>query len=290
MTQADFSDINPRPIDRSTKPLVLRYAVMLCTRGGLGRFFLLGALVTSGFLQCRDSDSSGRDDAAIPARLPNTAQSLNIAPSDSAAIYLHSGRQLMKQQDHSAALEQLTHAVRLNPNSADAHNLLGLAYSFRLKPATAAEHFEKAIALDPDFSDYHMHLGFVYMQLTDYDGARKAYGRAIELGLHNPKPYFDLGTISEKENNLAAAQLYYEKAIGMLPEWATAYYRLGLVAEKMGDSERSTELYSTAVKYDPALTAAHYRLAQRYLELGRTSLAEIHLERFRDLKAAEQTP
>ena len=282
MTQADFSDMNPRPIDRST--------VMICTRGRLGRFFLLGALVAPGFLQCGDSDSSGRDDAAIPARSPNTEQSPTTALTDSAAIYLDRGRRLMKQQDHASALEQLTHAVRLNPNSADAHNLIGLAYSFRLKPATAVEHFERAIALDPDFSDYHMHLGFVYMQLTDYDGASKAYGRAIELGLHNPKPYFDLGTISEKENDLAAAKLYYEKAIAMLPEWASAYYRLGLVAEKMGDSERSTELYSTAVKYDPALTAAHYRLAQRYLELGRTSLAEIHLERFRDLKAAEQTP
>ena len=53
---------------------------------------------------------------------------------------------------------------------------------------------------------------------------------------------------------------------------------------------RAIELYSTAIKFDPALTAAHYRIARRYLESGRTSLAEIHLERFRDLKAAEQTP
>ena len=57
--------------------------------------------------------------------------------------------------------------------------------------------------------------------------------------------------------------------------------------ERQGDRRRATELYSKALERDPNLTQAHYRIAQLYVEAGRHMLAEIHLKRFRDSKAAE---
>ena len=56
--------------------------------------------------------------------------------------------------------------------------------------------------------------------------------------------------------------------------------------EKKGDMRQAIELYSTALKRNSTLTEAHYRIAQLYLGQGRSVLAEIHLDRFRALKAA----
>ena len=211
------------------------------------------------------------------------------ASVDSAAVYLARGRRLMKAQDHAGALQPLRQAVRLDPNSPVAHNLLGLTYAFRHKPGLAVDHFERAIALEPDHGDYYMHKGFALMQLTDYDGARDAYERAISLGVYNPKPHLDLGAISEKENDLVEARMHYERVLEKRPHFATAHFRLGLIAEKTGDAMVAMERYAKALKYNPDLTGAHYRVAQLYFEAGRTTLAEIHVERFRDLKALENT-
>ena len=208
------------------------------------------------------------------------------AKRDSVAIYLRRGREAMKEMTYLRAVQQFQQAVRLDSNSAIAQDVLGLAYAFRLQPGKAIEHIQKAIDLDPDNGSFHMHLGKAHMLLTDYDGAKAAYGRAIELGLRRAKPYYDLGLISERENRLTDAERYYKKAIEAVPYFSSSYFRLGIVTEKKGDKKRAIELYSTALKKDPTLTEAHYRIAQLYLGQGRSVLAEIHLQRFRALKAA----
>ncbi len=194
----------------------------------------------------------------------------------------------MKEHVYSRAIDQLTQAVRLDPESAQAQSLLGLAYALRLKPGIAIQHIDKAIALDPDNGTYHMHLGKAYMLLTDYDRAKGAYTRAIELGLKRAKPFYDLGVISEREGQLQEARTFYEKAIEMVPEMAApCNLRLGIIAEKRGDPARAIHLLAAALEADPDLTAAHYRIAQLYLKTGSHALADHHLQQFRHLKTAE---
>jgi tetratricopeptide (TPR) repeat protein len=204
---------------------------------------------------------------------------------DSLAIYVRRGRTHMREQAYSQAIEQLSRAVRVNPESHEAQDMLGLAYAFKLEPGKAIEHIGKAIAIEPDDGNYQMHLGKAYMLLTDYAGATAAYERAIELGLAKGKPYYDLGIIAERESRLDAARSYYEKAIEVVPRFApSCNLRLGIIAEKEGDDAKAIELYSKALKGDPSVMTAHYRIAQQYLRGGRQDLAERHLEQFNRLK------
>jgi len=209
------------------------------------------------------------------------------ATLDSAALYLRRGRLYMKERTYTRAIAQLRQSVRLNPESAQAQSMLGLAYALRLKPGKAIEHIEKALALEPENGTYYMHLGKAYMLLTDYTAAKAAYERAIELGLRRGKPYYDLGIISERENKLDDARLFYQKVIELIPEFApSCNLRLG-IAEKQGDGARAIELYGAALAGNGDLTTAHYRIAQLYLETGRDALAQTHLQQFQRLKVAE---
>ena len=243
---------------------------------------LLAGIVLLPCLGTRGVAGSDPPGADAPAVIP--------APADSAALYLARGRRCLKTRDHAQAITELRHAVRLAPGSAEAHDLLGLAYSFRLKTGKAIEQIERAIALDPGNGTYFLHLGKQHMLLMDHDAAEAAYLRAIELGLEREMPFFDLGIISQGRNRLVEAREFYEKSVAALPGFAPGYLRLGMILEREGNEKRALELYAGALERDPALAAAHYRLAQLYLRERREVLAGIHLERFRALKEPREQP
>ena len=212
------------------------------------------------------------------------------APADSAALHLARGRRHLKARDLALAIAELGKATRLAPESAEAHDLLGLAYSFRLQTGKAIEQIERAIALDPGNGSYYLHLGKQHMLLMDHGAAEAAYLRAMELGLKKEKPFYDLGIISEGRNRLAEARVFFEKAVAALPGFAPGYLRLGMILEREGNEKRALEQYAAALERDPGLAAAHYRIALLYLREGREVLAQIHLERFRALKKSQGQP
>ena len=242
----------------------------------LAGIFLLSCLGTQGAAE------------SSPARAAAPVET--VAPADSAALHLARGRRYLKVRDQAQAISELRLAVRLAPESAEAHDLLGLAYSFRLQTGKAIEQIEKAIALDPGNGTYFLHLGKQHMLLMNHDAAEAAYLRAIELGLEQEMPFYDLGVISERRNRPGEAREFFEKAVAALPGFAPGYLRLGMVLERDGDARGALELYAAALERDPGLAAAHYRIAQLYLRAGREVLAGIHLERFRTLKAAQSEP
>jgi tetratricopeptide (TPR) repeat protein len=207
---------------------------------------------------------------------------------DSVAIYVRRGRTYLKAQEYSRAIAPLSQAVRLDSQSAEAQDLLGLVYAFRLEPGKAIEHIDKAIAIKPENGTYYMHLGKAYMLKTDYVGATAAYERAIELGLKKGKPHYDLGIIAEREGRLEDARSRFREAIKVAPRFApSCNLQLGIIAEKLGDEIKAIGLYSRALTGNPNLTTGHYRIALLYLNGGREELAEKHLEHFRRLKAAK---
>ena len=253
---------------------------------------VLIAMVAAGLLHCSSSDVAeglgavGGDDEQ---RVTVDGQRRGASAVDSAAIYTRRGRRHMKEQAYGRAIEELSRALRVNPEAHEALDMLGLAYAFKLEPGKAIEHIEQAIAMAPENGSYQMHLGKAYMLLTDYDGATTAYERAIEMGLKKGKPYYDLGIIAEREGRLDDARSYFEKAIEVAPRFApSCNLRLGIIAEKTGDDKRAIALYTRALKGDAGLTIGHYRIAQQHLRQGREDLAERHLEKFRQLKAAER--
>lgn len=238
-------------------------------------------VIPFGWLRCGPAGEVDEGSSAVTGETQS-------ATLDSAALYLRRGRLYMKERTYTRAIAQLRQSVRINPESAQAQSMLGLAYALRLKPGKAIEHIEKALAIAPQNGTYYMHLGKAYMLLTDYPAAKAAYERAIELGLRRGKPYYDLAIISERENKLDDARQLYQKVIELIPEFApSCNLRLGIIAEKQGDDAGAIELYGAALAGDGDLTTAHYRIAQLYLEIGRDTLAQTHLQQFQRLKAAE---
>ncbi|MBI3286922.1 MAG: tetratricopeptide repeat protein, partial [Chloroflexi bacterium] len=77
--------------------------------------------------------------------------------------------------------EAARRAVELDPQSAEAHDLLGWAQQLLGDPQTAEESLLRALELDPGLASAYYHLGAVYIRRARWDDARWAYMRAIDL-------------------------------------------------------------------------------------------------------------
>ena len=73
------------------------------------------------------------------------------------------------------------HALKMDPNYADAYNNLGAVeyQDHRLKEAI--KRYQQAIAVNPAFATYHSNLGTAYMERKDFDKAATEYARALQI-------------------------------------------------------------------------------------------------------------
>jgi mono/diheme cytochrome c family protein len=79
------------------------------------------------------------------------------------------------------ALKHLQTAVRLQPDSDEAHYALGLLLRNRRQLAAAQKAFEKVVSLNPDHPAAHGNLGFVLAQLGHLDRAEQELRLAAQL-------------------------------------------------------------------------------------------------------------
>jgi Flp pilus assembly protein TadD len=87
------------------------------------------------------------------------------------------------------ALKELRKAIELNPNSATAHNYLGITASQKGRQQEAEKEMLQAIAKDPNYADAHFNLAVILIttQPSSRELAREHYARATALGTQ-PSP------------------------------------------------------------------------------------------------------
>jgi tetratricopeptide (TPR) repeat protein len=66
-------------------------------------------------------------------------------------------------------------ALQIQPDNAQAHNDLGLAYGKSGRHREAVKAFEEAILIKPDYADAHYNLAITYLILKDKDAALLEY-------------------------------------------------------------------------------------------------------------------
>jgi type IV pilus assembly protein PilF len=168
------------------------------------------------------------------------------------------------------ALEELLKAVDLNPDNAEAHNMLGLVFlrkgaeaeelstrnqclkgeELRLEKAEmdghfakAAQQFEKAIALKKDFSEARNNLAVVYIHFGRYDEAVQLEEKALANIIYRD-PYAaqgNLGLAYLEKHDLPRAAKALRQALFEQPKFCVGRYRLAKVYYEMQEWDRAAE-------------------------------------------------
>ncbi len=171
-----------------------------------------------------------------PAATPAAAAEATATPvptpafSGDARALFDQGREAYRENRDNEAVEAFKEAVRLEPDFAEAHYRLGLAYHATAQREeaeksfeAAAEAYEKALKKEPKDSDAHFYLGLVLGRLGKYDDAVKAFKESIK---HAPEEsedkYYELALAHYKVAQYKEAIDACKKALEIKPDFFQA--------------------------------------------------------------------
>jgi len=178
----------------------------------------------------------------------------DLSKSQLADQYIQLGVGYMKDGNYELAMTRLKRATEIDPNSAQAQNMLGLLYETLNRPETAEQHYRKAVALDPELSSARNNYGTFLCK----DGRTKEAEAEFKAALANP--------------------LYQNPEI--------AYANAGLCLRRAGDLDKAEEYLRTALAKNPRMAVALFSMSQISLETGRALSARAYLQRYQEVAPA----
>jgi len=142
-----------------------------------------------------------------------------------ARALLEQGKEFYRSDQDDKAADAFEQAIKLDPNLAEAHFRLGLAYEALGKAQEAEESYKKAIEKykkslenNNDDSEAHYNMGQTYAGLHLYTEAVKEYRQAIHLKDDDADMYYDLGTALSKLAQYDEAAAAFSKSLEIDPE------------------------------------------------------------------------
>lgn len=209
------------------------------------------------------------------------------------------------------AANEFKKAIRLDPNSAHAHDNLATIYAERGQLAEALVEFMDAVRIEPDSPTTHHYLAS-FLAAHGQDLAVAEYRKAIELEYEFPDAHLNLALALADRGELEEAVVELEIALGQAPddemiqhelagclidlerypeaiahlkkvvrlhpEHVEAFVDLGIAYTAQGFFAEAEAVLRRAIAIDAHDFAAHYHLAALYVSWERKEQAFEHLK------------
>lgn len=171
------------------------------------------------------------------------------------------------------ALEHLQQAVRIAPDYAEAHMLLGLLLHSFGEADEAMVSYERLMELAPESAPYGVLMGDLYLSAGLLDEAQAAYEQALDEFPDAGLAHYGIGRVLEQRDPQAAIESL-TTAVEHAPDLIDARLRLGRLLRLSGDADEALEHLLHANRLDSRLPAVRLELALVYEALARTFEAE----------------
>jgi tetratricopeptide (TPR) repeat protein len=102
------------------------------------------------------------------------------------------GRKAVEAKDWPIAVVAFERAVKRDPKSADAYNMLGYAYRWQNRMDESFAAYRKALQLDPNHKGAHEYIGVAYLKVKQPGKAKEHLARLEQICGKNCEEYNDL--------------------------------------------------------------------------------------------------
>jgi len=203
--------------------------------------------------------------------------------------------------------------LRQGGNVAFVHHNLGTVYQQRGDQVRAIAEFREAIRLQPQFAAPHILLGASLLATHRLPEAVRELERAVELAPQEPAAHLELAKAYESSGNPVGVVNQYQILCAIAPRDPECTYQLGqaylklsqwcvgeirrlapqsarmheIIADALlgqGQTTRAIHFFQRAAQADPKLPGIHLALAQVYLQQNRTQEAQREIAQELDLE------
>jgi len=189
---------------------------------------------------------------------------LKASPRDSDALIFR-GQIRMRQNDIPGAIEALQKALGDDPDSAQGHYQLGLAYDLHHEDDRAKPELEKAISLRPDLTDAQRALATLAARNGDIDSLMRYAQQIIAQAPGAADGYLWKGVAEIARRDFSAAQQDAQLALQRDPQNQIALTQLGNVHRFQKQYPEAERNFQQALDKDPANSEALSGLMNTYL-------------------------
>ena len=163
--------------------------------------------------------------------------------------------------------------VRLRPDSADTHLILGNTLRHRGRLDEAVDEYREVIRLLPSDAMVHHSLGIVRHHQGRVNDEIAEFRTAVRLQPDNPEFHTGLAASLSLHVRLADAIAALQETIRLMPDAAEVHFELGGYLEQEGRLDDAIDQYQQTIRIAPDNVDAHYNLAHLLKKRGRIDQA-----------------
>lgn len=163
----------------------------------------------------------------------------------------------------------------------------GNCYSLQKEHESAIKYLEKAIKVDPNFAYAHTLLGHELISAERLDQAMTCFRNAVRLDPRHWNAWCGLGNIYYKNELYVNAELYYKKALKIAPSNPVLMCHLAVIQHACKRSLSAIDTLSKALTIDPDNALCRFHRANIYSAIDKNDEALVELDELKKLVPKE---
>lgn len=184
---------------------------------------------------------------------------------DAAALQVKLGQEYLAKGELETAQEKLRRAIELNPQSVDAHTLLGVLNERIRRPEIAERFYRRAVELKAEDGNVNNNLGAFLCGQGRYDEAQRHFDVAINDPFYKTPAVAsaNAGVCARQAGDAERAEQYFRRALDLDRTNLTALYEMAGLSHARGDNLRARaflQRYEARQQADAALLVLAVRV------------------------------
>ncbi|MBX7040386.1 MAG: tetratricopeptide repeat protein, partial [Nitrospira sp.] len=171
---------------------------------------------------------------ALGLVLPFSTQASSASQETSAAKSGIAGTNLLEEEQILSTTDKITQPIDTDAE-AMRHNDLGVAFVFKGDVGQAIDEFTHALRLQPNYFAAHLNLANTLLDIGRHDAAMIEFKEALRLKPDDPKTHNDLGVALKEMGDPAGAIAEFKTVLRRNPTDVNAHNNLGVALKAMGD-------------------------------------------------------